>query len=178
MNNQMWESPLAKLRHVLAVLLLVAGPAFAAGPTAKPDPTGDWLVNDKTAVIHIAACGDGLCGTIAWTKEQGGFDENNPDPAKRSRPIMGLPILLDMKPSNDGRWAGEVYNAENGKTYTSHIWLKSDDVLRIEGCVLGFLCGGEDWTRTKLETPAPAAPQRSKTEPKVKSELVPAPKTK
>jgi uncharacterized protein (DUF2147 family) len=159
--------------------MLVAGPALAAGP----DPKGDWLVNDKTAVIRIVACGEALCGTVAWTKDQGGFDENNPDPAKRTRPIIGLPILLEMKPSNDGRWSGEVYNAENGKTYSSHIWLKSDDVLRIEGCVLGFLCGGEDWTRTKLETPAPtpapSTPPRPKAEaPRAKSEPAPAPKTK
>ena len=167
---------LVKLHHALLVLTLVAGPALAAGPTAKPDPAGDWLVHDGTAVIRIAPCGDALCGSIAWTKAQGGFDENNPDPAKRNRPIIGLPILLGMKPSSDGRWGGEVYNAENGKTYTSHIWLKSDDVLRIEGCVLGFLCGGEDWTRTQLETPAPA--QRPKSEPRVKSELAPAAKGK
>jgi uncharacterized protein (DUF2147 family) len=162
---------LVKLRHALLVVSLVAGPALAAGPTAKPDPTGDWLVHDRTAVIRIAACGDALCGSVAWTKDEGGVDENNPDPAKRTRPIMGLPILLGMKPSNDGRWEGEVYNAENGKIYTSHIWLKSDDVLRIEGCVLGFLCGGEDWTRTKLDTPAVAPPPRAKS-------AVPAPKAK
>jgi len=41
------------------------------------------------------------------------------------------------------------------------MWLKGDDTLRIEGCVLGFLCGGQDWTRTKMEAPAAATPQRS-----------------
>ena len=171
---------MAKLRRVFVVLTLVAGAGYAAGQAAKPDPIGDWLVSDATAIIRIARCADALCGNVAWTKNPGGVDENNPDPAKRNRPIMGLPILLAMKPASDGRWEGEVYNAENGKTYTSRIWLKSDDVLRIEGCVLGFLCGGEDWTRTKLETPAPApvVPQRSKAGPHVRSELEPAAKRK
>ena len=36
-------------------------------------------------------------------------------------------------------------------------WL---DKLRVEGCVLGFLCGGQDWTRTKFETPARGAKPR------------------
>ena len=148
--------------------MLAAGPLFAAGPAGKPDPKGDWLVADKTAVIRVAACGEALCGTVVWTKSPGRVDENNPDPAKRSRPIVGLPILLEMKPSSDGRWSGEVYNAENGKIYTSHIWLKSEDVLRIEGCFLGFLCGGEDWTRTKLETPPPAPPAKSEQVPRAK----------
>ena len=145
---------MAKLRYGL-LLALIASPAFAASPK------GDWLVEDKDAIIHIDSCGTSLCGTVVWTKKPGGLDENNPDPAKRSRPIMGLQLLLGMKPASDGRWEGDIYNPENGKTYTSRMWLKSDDALRIEGCVLGFLCSGQDWTRTKVDTPASAAPQRS-----------------
>ena len=139
---------MGKFRYAF-YLLLVATPAFAASPK------GDWLVEDKTAIIRIDSCGSALCGTIVWTKKQGGVDENNPDPAKRSRPIMGLQLLLGMKPGSDGRWDGDIYNPENGKTYTSRMWLKNDDMIRVEGCVLGFLCGGQDWTRT---TPPPSAP--------------------
>jgi len=73
---------------------------------------------------------------------------------------MGLQLLLGMKPASDGRWEGDIYNPENGKTYTSRMWLKTDDTLRVEGCVLGFLCDGQDWTRTKLETPGGASSQR------------------
>jgi len=144
---------MAKFRYAL-VLVCAATPAFAASPK------GDWLVEDKSAIVRIDACGSALCGTIVWTKKGGGVDENNPDPAKRGRPIIGLQILLGMKPGSQGRYDGDIYNPENGKIYTSHMWLKSDDALRIEGCVLGFLCGGQDWSRTKLETPAGASPQR------------------
>jgi uncharacterized protein (DUF2147 family) len=147
---------MAKFRYAL-ILALIASPAAAA------TPKGDWLVEDKDAIIRIDSCGSALCGTVVWTKKQGGLDENNPDPAKRSRPIMGLQLLLGMKPASDGRWEGDIYNPENGKTYTSRMWLKSDDMLRIEGCVLGFLCGGQDWTRTKLETPGAAGSQRPAT---------------
>jgi uncharacterized protein (DUF2147 family) len=118
------------------------------------------MVEDKTAIIRVDSCGNALCGTVAWTKKQGVLDDNNPDPAKRTRPILGSQLLLGMKPGSDGRWEGDIYNPENGKIYSSRMWLKGDDVLRIEGCVLGFLCGGQDWTRTKLETPATAGPQR------------------
>jgi uncharacterized protein (DUF2147 family) len=144
---------MAALRYAL-LLVLIANPAFAA------NPKGDWLVEEKDAIIRIDACGTSLCGTVVWTKKPGGLDENNPDPAKRSRPVMGLQLLLGMKPASDGRWEGDIYNPENGKTYSSRMWLKSDDTLRVEGCVLGFLCDGQNWTRTKLETPAPASPQR------------------
>jgi uncharacterized protein (DUF2147 family) len=144
---------MTKFRYGL-LFVLIASPAFAA------TPKGDWLVEDQDAIIRIDSCGSALCGTVVWTKKQGGLDENNPDAAKRNRPIMGLQLLLGMKPASDGRWEGDVYNPENGKTYASRMWLKSDDTLRIEGCVLGFLCGGQDWTRTKLEMPASAGPQR------------------
>jgi uncharacterized protein (DUF2147 family) len=140
------------MRISCLAVLAVAG---LASPALAQDPKGDWMVNDKTAVIRITACGTGLCGHIAWTARQGGTDTNNPDPAKRSRPVLGMPILLNMQPKGN-RWEGEVYNAKDGKVYSSNISLRGAE-LRIEGCVLGFLCGGENWTRAKCEEP-PAAP--------------------
>src|SRR5215471_21523306 len=95
----MGEGLMGKFRDAF-VLLLIATPAFAA------TPKGDWLVEDKDAIIRIDSCGSALCGTIVWTKKQGGLDENNPDPAKRSRPIMGSQLLLGMKPASDD--AGRV----------------------------------------------------------------------
>ncbi len=137
--------------HILKrCLLLTVFSAALAGPAATapvPDPIGEWLVADGTARIKIEPCNKALWGVIAWTKEPG-YDENNPDPAKRDRPIIGVPILLSMKKVEPNKWEGEVYNAENGKTYTSYISLVKADVLRIEGCALaGFFCGGENWTR-------------------------------
>jgi uncharacterized protein (DUF2147 family) len=139
-----------------AILLAAAagGPALAAA-----DPTGEWLVADGTARVRIAPCNGALWGVIAWTKEPGGTDENNPDPAKRGRPIIGLPILLNMKKASSNRWDGLVYNAENGKTYSSNISLASSNVLKIQGCVFGGLfCGGEDWTRVEaVQNPTTSA---------------------
>src|SRR5262249_8909281 len=129
-----------------------AAPAAPAGPT----PLGDWLVQDGTAHIRIQQCGPSLWGIISWVK-QNGLDENNPNPTKRNRPVLGIPILLDMIATRPNRWDGQVYNAEDGNTYTAYIGLKSGDVLRIEGCGLGgLICSGENWTRL---------PPPSKTDP-------------
>jgi uncharacterized protein (DUF2147 family) len=136
--------------------------ASLVSPAAAADPTGEWLVAEGDARIRIEPCADALWGVIAWTEKPAGTDENNPDPAMRSRSIIGLPILLNMKRVEANRWDGQVYNAENGKTYTSHISLVKDDVLRIEGCVFGGLfCGGENWTRfsSAKDRPEPAAKQ-------------------
>jgi uncharacterized protein (DUF2147 family) len=140
--------------------LMAAGIAclIPAGAALAQSPTGEWRVKDGTADIRVVDCGGALWGVIAWT--QGGAtnkdtDKNNPDPALRDRPVLGLPILINMQPS-EGRWEGSVYNAENGKTYDSSISLVSPDVLAIQGCVLGFLCGGEEWTRQPLPKGAPS----------------------
>jgi len=130
------------------------------------EPTGEWLVANGDAHIRIDDCNGVLWGIISWERDPGGLDEHNPNPAERNRPLLGSRVLLAMRPSRPGRWDGEVYNAENGKTYTSHLSLASPDVHRIEGCVLGFLCGGENWTRLKTEAElaaqsrAPAPPPR------------------
>jgi len=127
----------------------LAGLAALFGGTAlAADPTGNRLVNDRTASIRVAPCGGAYCGTIAWTS-QPGLDENNPDPSKRNHPIVGTQILLAMKPAGD-RWEGQIYNVKDGRTYTSNMSLKSADVLRVEGCAFGgWFCGGQNWTRAK-----------------------------
>lgn len=131
-----------RIAATLALSLALALPA-----AAQQDPTGEWLVKDGTAQIRIVNCGNALWGVVSWEKTPGGRDKNNPDAAKRSRPTLGMPVLLNMRPADGGRWKGEVYNAKDGKIYDSTIALRDSGALRVEGCVLGFLCGGEDWTR-------------------------------
>lgn len=152
-----------RLSLVFAALALATTPALAAD-----DPTGDWMVADGNAMIRIENCGGALWGFVFWEKQPGGLDAQNPDPSRRDRPTLGLPILRNMQASSStpNRWDGEVYNAQNGKTYTSHISLSDPNTLRIEGCVLGFLCGGQNWTRGKLDptmTPTAASVLASQT---------------
>jgi uncharacterized protein (DUF2147 family) len=55
-----------------------------------------------------------MWGIVAWEKAAG-KDIENPDPAKKGRPILGMPILLAMAPTKPNRWEGEIYNSNNGK---------------------------------------------------------------
>ena len=154
---------IVKSAFFLSVLLLGTDitPALAA------DPTGDWLVADGVANIRVAQCNGSMWGVVAWEKEPGGRDSNNPDPTKQSRPTLGMPILLNMKkkPGTDS-WEGQVYNAKDGQTYASTITPHGTDQLEIQGCVLGFLCGGETWTR--VGPPIPSSPSNSMAKESVK----------
>ncbi len=121
------------------------------------DPTGDWLVADGVAHIRVAECSGNMWGAVVWEKEPGGVDEHNPDVSKRTRPTLGIPVLVNMKKkAGVDQWEGEVYNANDGKTYSSTIKPVGSDKLEIQGCVLGFLCGGETWTR--IAGPIPSSP--------------------
>ena len=77
---------------------------------------------DGVANIRVAQCNGSMWGVVAWEKTPGGRDTNNPDPAKQSRPTLGMPILIDMKkkPGIDA-WEGQVYNAKDGQSYSSTI---------------------------------------------------------
>jgi uncharacterized protein (DUF2147 family) len=126
-----------------AALMVLTTPILAA------EPNGEWLVEDGLARIRVEKCTDRYWGVVSWEKTPGGLDNQNPDPAKRTRPTLGMPILLGMATASDpDTWEGEIYNSRNGKTYSARIILKQPDVLRVEGCLVGgFLCGGQNWTR-------------------------------
>jgi uncharacterized protein (DUF2147 family) len=144
-------------RNIVMTALAASATLLASGAARAADPTGDWRVADGVASIRVAQCGGSMWGVVAWEKQPGGRDSNNPDVSKRSRPTLGMPILLDMKkkPGADS-WEGQVYNAKDGQTYSSSITPADTDHLEIRGCVLGFLCGGETWTR--VGAPIPSSP--------------------
>jgi uncharacterized protein (DUF2147 family) len=124
------------------------------------DPTGDWRVADGVANIRVAECNGSMWGAVAWEKMPGGRDKNNPDASKQNRPTLGMPILIDMKKkAGVDQWEGQVYNAKDGQSYSSTIKPTGSDQLEIQGCVLGFLCGGETWTR--VAPPIPSSPANS-----------------
>jgi uncharacterized protein (DUF2147 family) len=121
------------------------------------DPFGNWLTEDGKATVRIANCGGTLCGTIIALKEANDpktgrpkIDENNADASLRGRPMVGVQIVLGMKPSGTAnKWTGQVYNAEDGKTYSGSLTLQDANTIKLEGCILGGLvCKASKWTRS------------------------------
>jgi uncharacterized protein (DUF2147 family) len=146
--------------------------ATAIAPAFAADPTGDWRVQDGVANIRVAECNGSMWGVVAWEKRAGGRDTNNPDASKQNRPTLGMPILLDMKKTAGvDQWEGQVYNAKDGQTYSSTIRPLGPDQLEIKGCVLGFLCGGETWTRVAPPIPPSPVNSMAKSGPKTTGSL-------
>jgi uncharacterized protein (DUF2147 family) len=140
--------PVAMLATALASGLF--GIALAA------EPIGTWSTEDGKAIVRIANCGAALCGTIVSLKEANDpetgrpkTDKNNADASLRGRPMVGVQIVLGMKPSGTAnKWSGQVYNAEDGKTYSGSLALQDANTIKLEGCILGGLvCKASTWTR-------------------------------
>ena len=136
----------------LVVLIALVAAPVARSETAG-EPTGVWLTQSGDARVKVSKCGGGLCAVIVWLKDpinaatgKPEVDDKNPNPALAKRPMIGLSLFSGMRPAGPNKWSGQIYNADDGKSYESHISVSSPDTLRVEGCV-GALCGGENWTR-------------------------------
>jgi uncharacterized protein (DUF2147 family) len=142
-----------KVARSFAVVALLA--LAGSGSALAADPNGTWLTQTGTSRIRVADCGGALCGTIVWLKEPNDAetgkpktDKNNADASKRSRPLLGTQIVLGMKPAGADKWTGQVYNAEDGKTYSGNLTYSGGGSLQLQGCALGGLvCKSQTWTK-------------------------------
>ena len=138
---------IAALIAALGLMTVTVSSAFAG------DPTGTWLSQDGDVKIKVSQCGAAICGTIAWLKSPNDasgkpkVDINNPDASKRSRPILGSSVILPMKPDGADKWAGQIYNAEDGKTYSGSLALTGANKADLKGCV-AIICKTKTWTRS------------------------------
>jgi uncharacterized protein (DUF2147 family) len=137
---------------VVAILAGLPG-APAAHAQAGGEATGVWLTQAGDARVRVSKCGAGICGVVVGLREpinpatgKPQVDDKNPNPALRNRPMIGLPLFSGMQATGPNRWSGQIYNADDGSTYVSHVSLAGPDTLKVEGC-MGALCGGENWTR-------------------------------
>jgi uncharacterized protein (DUF2147 family) len=133
-----------------ATALIVA----ATIPATADSLGGTWLVQDRTAKVRMVSCGDAVCGAVVWLSQPNDAatgkpqtDKLNSDLSKRSRPMLGVPVVLNMKRNNeDSKWWGKLYNPDDGNTYRGSIEVLDPTRLRVRACV-AIYCQSEIWTR-------------------------------
>jgi uncharacterized protein (DUF2147 family) len=142
-----------KLFSFLIFILFFSLSSFQPGHEAI---LGEWFNTEKDATILFYECGGKLCGKVHWMKEpnENGkpkVDKNNPDPAKRNTPAMGMVIMQGFEKTKDNFWEnGTIYDPNNGKTYKSHITLVNSNQLNVRGFIGFSLLGRtENWTRKR-----------------------------
>jgi len=124
-----------------AVLGLLATTGFALAA----DPSGTWRLDNGKVTVKVRQCGGEVCANIVGLKEptyadgSAKIDKYNKNPSLRKRPLMGLSVLNDMKPTGDNTWQGSIYNADDGRTYSATMTL-SGSTMKLKGCVAGIFC--------------------------------------
>ena len=135
---------------LLAAAILATVPLGHALAKAS-EPYGTWSMGKVT--IKVTDCGGGLCGTIVGLKEpiskidgKPKVDRENPDVSKRTRPLIGLAVLIGMSQAGEGKWQGAIYTPDDGNTYSASIKLDGDK-MKVKGCVAGILCKTNNFVR-------------------------------
>ena len=142
-----------KTKLLCAALLSIALFGLSAVMTFAVDATGTWRT-EEDATVRVSNCGGGLCASIASLRQpndpQTGKpkNDNNVDPSKRNRPIVGLQIFIGLRPDGANKWTGQIYNPEDGKTYDANVVLQNANTLKVQGCVL-FICKTKTWARQR-----------------------------
>lgn len=141
--------------HSFVLAALVA--ATAPWAQAQTAPQGRWITESGNLEIDVAPCGNALCGKVVRvlanrSMSAPGAELTPADP----RPVLGMQILNDLRPADDGAFAGSIYNRENGKTYSATVRPSAPDQLLVRGYVLLPLFGKTQvWRR-------PAAPEAAR----------------
>ena len=105
---------------------------FATGAIAESAPDdvlGKYWLPKKDGQLVVYREGTRYFGRVVSYDVAGQLDEKNPDPALRSRPIVGLDLLSEFSYDEEAvRWVdGTIYDAKSGKTYKCHLWFKDDE---------------------------------------------------
>jgi len=130
--------------------------ALSIAPASAADPLGTWLVGDQKGKVRIVNCGGAICGNLVWLAEPNDpatnkpkTDDKNADASKRERPLLGIPIVLNMKSNGTpDKWDGQVYNSRDGQTYSGSFTMTGPNNAELKGCVAAVFCKSESWTRS------------------------------
>ena len=140
---------------VLSLAFLTLPVASRAEQNQGMSPVGFWKTED--AEIEIFEVDGRLSGKIAALNKQytsDGIEKtdiSNPDPTKRSRPLIGLIFMSGFKPEGSGRWDhGIIYDPKTGNTYASFLEYTGGDTLKLRGYIGISLIGRTAvWTKVK-----------------------------
>ena len=140
------------------LLMMMSTTAFGAGSSGI---LGTWKTEMDESKVEIFMCGEKICGKIIWLKtpvyidSSDGkvgtpiIDRKNPDPALKSRPLIGLLVMDGFTKQDDNTWGnGTCYDPKSGNTYRGKIHLSAPDRLDLRGYIgIPFFGRTSVWTR-------------------------------
>lgn len=137
------------------IVLTIISVMLAASAAFAQDVIGKWKLDDGTAIVEVYKSGDAYNGKIVWLEEPTDADgtpakdNNNPDPALRTRELIGLNMLSGLKKTAQNEYSGgKIYDPGNGKTYNCSMKVEGN-VLKVRGSLdkRGLIGRTMDWFR-------------------------------
>jgi uncharacterized protein (DUF2147 family) len=138
-------------KSILLFIALIAVAINTNAQTSADAILGEWLTKSKDGKILIYKEGNQYFGKITGGNSTNSKDENNPDEKLRGLPLIGKIILTKFVFNGKSKWEdGQIYDPNNGKTYSCIIKLKNANELEVRGYVGISLIGRtEVWCRIK-----------------------------
>jgi uncharacterized protein (DUF2147 family) len=102
---------------------------------------GKWLSSEKNLMVEVYKTGDQFKAKIVWFNDDPSKpmdewrDTKNPNPALRTRRILGLNVLSDLKYDvRNNSWEdGMIYDAKNGKQWNASAYINKEGLLKVKG---------------------------------------------
>ena len=111
--------------------------------TASDQILGRWMAEDHNLEVEVFRSGNQYAARVVWfdcsasgtPKMSEQLDTENPDPALRSRPWLGLVVVDDLHFDGEkNEWGGgNIYDPNSGHTFKSVVRLNSPNKLVVRG---------------------------------------------
>jgi len=132
----------AKLLFNFFVLLLLTVSYSKANTTPPSEQIcGKWESAEKNLIVQVYMQDNKFMAKVIWYTDTGGkpmdywTDRRNPDPALRSRKILGMSILNGLRYDKDSNtWEdGMIYESKNGRYWNASVKLDKAGRLEVRG---------------------------------------------
>ncbi|MEP6595408.1 MAG: DUF2147 domain-containing protein [Ginsengibacter sp.] len=134
-------------------LLLICSAVTSSNAQYNPEDAiiGKWINVQNNLEVEVYKQNNCFKAKLLWFNDNDDtskpmglrLDDKNPDKSLRSRKLIGMDVLKDLRYSaEDKEWQdGKVYVAKNGKEWDSVAWMTEDNLLKVKGYWLfKFLC--------------------------------------
>jgi len=125
----------------IALILLTTFSTFAQSVSPSERILGKWETPEKTIGIQVYMVNKDYKAKIIYYTDTGGkpmdywTDKRNPDPALRSRKILGMEILRGLKysPKTDSWEDGMIYDSKHGREWNAAVTFDKQGLMHVKG---------------------------------------------
>jgi len=123
---------------------IIASLLLAAAPACAQELEGQWTNYKRNVVVQVERCGGAYCGRVVQASEKAKAKARKGG----TQNLIGTQILTGLVPTGAGKFRGRAFVPKRNIHATATVRQVSDDVMQVQGCILGgLLCDSERWTR-------------------------------